>query len=109
MLELHGMSASATCNSIKILLLEKGVPFNAVMSFPSQEDSVLKDSPMGKVPYIKMDGKCVFETDVITQFINDKFQGNTFIPKDLYQAALCREIIAGIKLYVEGPVHLLMG
>ena len=56
MLRLHGAPMSSHYNKAKLALLEKGIQFEEVMTMPAQDETVLKYSPIGKIPWIEVDG-----------------------------------------------------
>lgn len=57
MLKLCGFHVSNYHNKVRLALLEKGVPFEEDASVsPSQKDEYLARSPMGKIPYLEIDG-----------------------------------------------------
>ncbi len=57
MLKICGFRISNYHNKVLIALLEKGVPYEEDSGVrPSQKDEYLAKSPMGKVPYLEVDG-----------------------------------------------------
>jgi glutathione S-transferase len=50
MLKLYGFPVSNYTNMVELALLEKGLPFEYVLTFPEQTPEFLARSPRGKVP-----------------------------------------------------------
>ena len=49
MIKLYGVSVSNFYNKVKLSLLEKNIAFTEVEMGPSEEESLLSRSPMGKI------------------------------------------------------------
>ena len=71
MLKLYGTPLSNNYNKAKLALLEKGLAFEEVAAPPSQEESFLQRSPMGKVPFIEVDGRFLAESQAIVEYIEE--------------------------------------
>ena len=56
-IKLYGISISNYFSTAKAAVLEKNIEFEEVAMFPSDKPEVLASSPMGKVPYLEVDGK----------------------------------------------------
>lgn len=105
MLKLHGFSASNYVNMVKFALLEKGMAFEQVNDYPSQEASFLAISPMGKVPVLETDQGFLAETNVILEYIDETGQGQALYPADPFQRAQVKELAKLIELYIELPAR----
>ena len=55
-IKLYGISISNYFSTVKAALAEKQLAFEEVSTFPSDKPEVTALSPMGKVPYIEVDG-----------------------------------------------------
>ena len=63
MITLCGMSLSNYYNKVKMVLLEKGVPFTEeIVRTGSTDEAVLQASPLGKIPFIRVDGTHLCES-----------------------------------------------
>ena len=71
MLKLGGFAVSNYYNKVKVALLEKGVPFEEAFCMTSQDEEYRKRSPMGKVPYLEVDGQFLCESQVICEYLED--------------------------------------
>ncbi len=102
MITLHGMSLSNYYNKVKIVLLEKGVPFSEVpQRTGSADDAVLSATPLGKIPFIQVDGLPLCESQVIADYLEARFPQPALMPADPLEAAKVRELCAFMELYVE--------
>jgi glutathione S-transferase len=57
-ISLCGFAVSNYYNKVKLSLLEKNVPFTEAVVYPSQNEEVLSESPMGKVPFLRTRAAC---------------------------------------------------
>ncbi|WP_159982400.1 MULTISPECIES: glutathione S-transferase family protein [unclassified Novosphingobium] len=51
-------------------------------------------SPNGKVPALVHDGRPLYESEVIAEYVDEVFPGEKLLPEDAYQRAVSRLIIA---------------
>jgi len=108
-IKLCGFSVSNYYNKVKLALLEKGIPFEESLIYPAGNTAILADSPMGKVPYILVDGIAISESQPILEYLEQTFPGTPLYPGDPTRAAKCRELIQVIELYLELPARRLYG
>ena len=101
MLKLGGFSVSNYYNKVKVALLEKGVPFEEVYCPTSQDEEYRKRSPMGKVPYLEVDGQYLCESQVICEYLEDAYPDKPLYPKDALARARVRELITTVELHME--------
>jgi len=101
MLKLGGFAVSNYYNKVKVALLEKGVPFEEVNGLPSQEEDYLKRSPMGKVPYLDIDGQFLCESQVICEYLEDRYPEKPLYPSDALERARVRELITIMELHLD--------
>ena len=73
MIRLCGFAASNYYNKVKLALIEKGVPFEEQLVYPSQEEELLADSPMGKVPFLKLAQGTLAESQAISEYLEDRY------------------------------------
>ena len=102
MLKLHGSSISPNHNKVKLALLEKGIEFEEVFQLPSQEESFLAHSPMGKIPAMEVDGQFFSESVAMLDYLENVFPTAPLLPIDPFERAKCREMMQMIELYISG-------
>ncbi|MCV6614215.1 MAG: glutathione S-transferase family protein, partial [Cellvibrionaceae bacterium] len=103
-MKLYGFCASNYYNAVKHLLLAKGLDFEEVKEFPSQDPGYLKIHPLGKVPALATEQGAISETDVIMDYV-DGLNDKTFFPADPFERAKCKEIMKIAELYIELPAR----
>jgi glutathione S-transferase len=103
MIKLHGVTLSNYYNKVKLVLLEKGVPFvEQQLLTRSKDESVLAASPLGKIPYITIDdGRTLCESQVIVDYLERVYAQPPLVPAEPMAAAKVRELVAFMELYVE--------
>ena len=111
MLRLCGFRISNYHNKVRIALLEKGIPFEEDESCkPSQESAFLARSPLGKVPWIELDGgRRLAESEAICEYLEETYPDKPLMPKDPYERAKVRELITFIEWYGEMVARRLYG
>ena len=100
-MKLGGFAVSNYYNKVKVALLEKGIPFEEAFCMTSQDEAYLKRSPMGKVPYLEIDGEFLCESQVICEYIEDRYPEKPLYPKDGLERARVRELITIMELNLE--------
>lgn len=101
MLKLGGFAVSNYYNKVKVALMEKGILFEEEFRMTSQESEMLARSPMGKVPYLDIDGRHLCESQVICEYIEDKYPETPLYPKDALERARVRELVTVMELHME--------
>jgi glutathione S-transferase len=101
MLKLGGFAVSNYYNKVKVALLEKGVAFEEVFCMTSQDEEYRKRSPMGKVPYLEIDGRFVCESQVMCEYLEDTHPEKPLYPNDALERAKVRELITIMELNME--------
>jgi glutathione S-transferase len=102
MIKLCGFRISNYHNKVRIALLEKGVAFEEDENVkPSQEAGYLAQSPMGKVPFLEVNGTRIRESSAILEYLEDAFPQRPLLPKDPIERARVRELVIFIELHLE--------
>ena len=102
MLKLCGFHISNYFNKVRISMLEKGVPFELDPTCrPSQKEEFLARTPMGKVPFLEVDGAQLSESQVICDWLEDAHPEKPLYPRDPLERARVRELIAIMELHME--------
>ncbi|MEQ8195222.1 MAG: glutathione S-transferase family protein [Rhodospirillales bacterium] len=75
----------------RIALAEKGVDFVFTeVNLKNKPDWFLAVSPYGKVPVLKHDGKVIYESAIINEYLEEVYPEPSLMPKDSYNRALAR-------------------
>jgi len=99
MLTLCGFAASNYYNKVKIVLLEKAIPFEEELAWVGETD--LTASPLGKVPYLKTGAGPLSESTVILEYLEAAFPQPPLLSADPFAAAKVRELVRYIELHLE--------
>lgn len=105
MLKLYGFTISNYYNMVKMALLEKGIEFEEVETRPSQEETYLAKSPMGKVPTLETEHGFLTETNVIFEYLEELGIGTALMPDSTFERAKVRELTKQVELYIELPAR----
>ena len=105
MIKLYGTSISNYYCAAKVALMEKGLPFEEVNIFPSQKEKLLSINPMGKVPFIEVDGKVLSETNVMFDYFEDLKPEPALYPADPWARAKAKELTRVVELYLDAPAR----
>jgi glutathione S-transferase len=108
-LKLHGFPVSNYTNMAHLALLEKGIPFEYVLTYPDQSPAFLEKSPRGKVPLLETPQGFINEASVILEYLEDLGQGKPLLPADPFQQAQARSLLKEIELYIELPARACFG
>lgn len=100
MLVLRGFSASNYYNKVKLALMEKKIPFQEELHWIGKS-AVDGGSVLGKVPFLKTPEGILSESEVILEYLEDKYPEIPLLPKDPFAAAKVREISTYINLHLE--------
>ena len=102
MITLCGMSLSNYYNKVKLVLLEKGIAFEEqVVRTRSTDEAILDATPLGKIPFIRVDGGTLCESQVICDYLEAVYPAPALVPADPLAAAKVRELCAFMELYIE--------
>lgn len=110
MIKVCGFRVSNYHNKVLIALHEKGIPFEEDCNIrPSQDPAFVALSPMGKVPYVDIDGTRLTESAVILEYLDEAFPQKPLLPKDPLARAKVRELNTVIELHMELVARRLYG
>jgi glutathione S-transferase len=117
MLRLHGFPFSNYHNVVKVVLLEKGLEFEEVVTYPPFESSGQRrgateayraKNPTGKYPCLEIeDGIFLGESKVILNYLEDVYPDVPLLPASPLERARVRELMEVIDLYLELPARRL--
>jgi glutathione S-transferase len=104
---------STNCDRVKIVLAEKGLAWEGIWvklgKIEQKSPEHLKRNPYGKIPVIDDDGKLLFESCIINEYLDEKFPSPPLQPKDPYLRARGRILIDYFLNYLHEPYWALRG
>jgi len=110
MITLCGMSLSNYYNKVKLVLLEKGIPFaEEFVRTGSKEEAVLSCSPLAKVPFIRTAQGSLCESQAIVDYLEALQPEPRLLPADPWAAAKVRELTTFVDLHLELAARELYG
>ena len=110
MITLHGFALSNYYNKVKLVLLEKGIPFAEAYAHPRDIDEAgRRASPLGKVPFIRTPEGDLCESQVINDYLEALQPMPALVPADPFAAAKVRELATFIDLHLELVARELYG
>ena len=110
MLVLCGFSISNYYNKVKMVLLEKGIPFTEErVGTGKKDEAILACSPLGKIPFLRTEQGALCESQAIAEYLEAAYPNPPLLPADPWVAAKQRELITFIDLHVELVARELYG
>ena len=109
MFKLCGFHISNYHNKVRIALLEKGIAFDEdPKCSPSQQEAFTARSPMGKVPFLELDGSVTLtESQAICEYLEEAYPQKPLLPRDPLARAKVRELLIVLEMHVELVVRRL--
>jgi glutathione S-transferase len=100
---LCGFPLSNYYNKVKLVLLEKGLPFEEELcDFDAlKTEAARAATPIGKVPFIKTEHGALSESEVICEYLEQIAPSPALLPADPWAAAKVREQVQFIELHLE--------
>lgn len=109
MLKLCGFAASNYYNKVKLVLLEKNVPFEECVTLGTPKAEIVPKSPLAKVPYLETEDGTLAESQVLVNYIEARYPQPALLPADPFRAAKVQELITFMELHLELVVRELYG
>lgn len=113
MITLCGLAISNYYNKVKLVLLEKGIPFTEErVGTGSTDEAVLAATPLGKIPFIRVaeaGGQPLCESQVIVDYLEARWPATPLVPAEPFAAAKVRELATFMDLHVELVARELYG
>ena len=103
MITLSGFTLSNYYNKVKMVLLEKGIPFveeQCAMGGDKSEETLMC-SPLGKVPFIRTEQGSLCESEVIVEYLEALQPEPRLMPADIWGQAKVRELVTFVELHLE--------
>jgi glutathione S-transferase len=112
-IKLYEAVPSSNSDRTRIALHEKGLAYERVTLVLANKDQkrpeFLKLNPYGKVPVIDDDGKILFESCIINEYLDEKYPNPSLMPKDPYLRGRGRVLIDYALNYLHEPYWALRG
>lgn len=91
MLKVYDHNESVCCQKVRLVLAEKGIPFEnvhvAIEEGEQYTDEFLALNPNGVVPVAVHHGRVITESTIINEYINEAFDGPSLMPAAPYWRA----------------------
>lgn len=104
---------STNCDRVKICLAEKGLAWEGIwVKLKNREQKSpehLARNPYGKIPVIDIDGKMLFESCIINEYLDEFYPNPPLQPKDPYLRARGRILNDYFLNYMHDPYWTLRG
>jgi glutathione S-transferase len=90
-----GTLRSTHASKTKVVLEEKGLKYR-IENLPTgnlwkKPPEMLARHPLGKVPYLEDDGRTLFDSTVIAEYLEERYPTPALLPKDVIARARVRE------------------
>ncbi len=112
-IKLYDAVPSSNCDRVKIVLYEKGLDYETVridlQKGEQKTPEFLRLNPYGKVPVLVDDGKVLFESCIINEYLDEKYPNPPLMPNDPYARAWGRVLIDYGLIYLHAPYWALRG
>ena len=112
-IKLYDAVPSSNSDRTKIALHEKGLPYERITLVLANKDQkrpeFLKLNPYGKVPVIDDDGKILFESCIINEYLDERYPNPSLMPKDPYLRGRSRVLVDYALNYMHEPYWALRG
>ena len=110
---LYDATPSANSDRVKIVLHEKGLAYERITLNLANKDQkrpeFLKLNPYGKVPVIKDNGRVLFESCIINEYLDERYPEPPLMPRDPYLRARGRILVDYALNYMHQPYWALRG
>ena len=108
-MKLYNANLSNFASKCRLAIYEKNAPVELV-PIPGDDlksPAYLKIYPMGKTPALEVNGQIIGESEVISEYLEEKFPEKPLLPRDPEGRAKSRGISRFHDLYLEPPLRAL--
>lgn len=108
-MKLYSANLSNFASKCRLAIYEKNAPVE-IVPIPGgdlKSPEYLKIYPMGKTPALEVNGQIIGESEVISEYLEEKFPEKPLLPKDAEARAKARGISRFHDLYLEPPLRAL--
>jgi glutathione S-transferase len=110
-MKLYNMNLSNFASKSRIAIYDKGlnIEIAAIPGNNLKSPEYLKINPLGKTPALDADGVIIAESEIINEYLEDKFPTPPLLPKTPEGRARVRAFTRFHDLYLEPPLRALFG
>ena len=110
-MKLYNMNLSNFASKSRIAIYDKGLDIEiaAIPGNNLKSPEYLKINPLGKTPALDADGVIIAESEIINEYLEDKFPNPPLLPKSPEDRARVRTFTRFHDLYLEPPLRALFG
>jgi glutathione S-transferase len=110
-MKLYNMNLSNFATKSRIAIYDKGlnIEIAPVPGGNLKSPEYIKINPLGKIPALDADGMIIAESEVINEYLEDKFPSPPLLPKSPEGRARVRLFTRFHDLYLEPPLRALFG
>ena len=110
-MKLYNMNLSNFASKSRIAIYDKGlnIEIAAIPGGNLKSPEFLKINPLGKTPALDADGVIIAESEIINEYLEDKFPNPPLLPKTAEERAHVRTFTRFHDLYLEPPLRALFG
>ncbi|MDO8431482.1 MAG: glutathione S-transferase family protein [Candidatus Binatus sp.] len=105
-MKLYNMNLSNFATKSRLVIYEKGLNVEMVAT-DSHSAEYLKINPLGKIPTLDADGAIILESEVINEYLEEKYPTPALMPKSPEARAKVRVMSRFHDLYLEPPLRAL--
>jgi len=110
---LYHDTPSSNSDRVKIALAEKGLSWEGVRvrlaNKEQKKAEFLQLNPYGKIPVLAEDGKVLFESCIINEYLDEKYPNPPLMPKDPYLRGRGRVLVDYALNFTHEPYWALRG
>ncbi len=110
---LYHDTPSSNSDRVKIALAEKGLSWEGVRvrlaNKEQKKADFLRLNPYGKIPVLVEDGKVLFESCIINEYLDEKYPNPPLMPKDPYLRGRGRVLVDYALNFAHEPYWALRG
>lgn len=110
-MKLYNLNLSNFATKSRIVVFEKGAKIE-IADIPGgnpKSPEYLKVNPLGKIPSLEADGVLIAESEVINEYLEEKFPNPPLLPKSPEARAQARFFTRLHDLYLDPPLRALFG
>lgn len=108
-MKLYNMDLSNFATKCRLVIYEKGIKVDIVNPPDNYSNSVeyAKINPLGKIPALETDGTVIAESEVINEYLEEKYPTPPLMPKSPEDRAKVRLLSRFHDIYFEPPLRAL--